>query len=185
MGTKIETNKDIVSFLKQQHEQVKGLFTTVLSTAGKEREKAFVELRRMLAVHETAEEEIVHPVARRTLADGEAVVRARLQEENTAKKALAELEKMDVDSAEFERNFRQLRDDVIAHATSEEKEEFERLGQELEPKELQRMRKAAELAEAIAPTRPHPGIESQAANMIAGPFAAMIDRTRDAITGKS
>ena len=46
------------------------------------------------------------------------------------------------------------------------------------------MGRAAKLAAAVAPTRPHPGVESQAANLIAGPFAAMLDRARDAITGK-
>src|SRR5687768_318566 len=96
MGIKIETNKDIVSFLKMQHEQVKALFERVELAKGEARAKAFVELRRMLAVHETAEEEIVHPVARRTLADGEAVVRARLHEERKAKAVLSELETLDV-----------------------------------------------------------------------------------------
>jgi hypothetical protein len=37
----------------------------------------------------------------------------------------------------------------------------------------------------MAPTRPHPGVESAAANILVGPFAAMLDRTRDAISGKS
>lgn len=185
MGVKIETNKDIVGFLKSQHQQVKGLFERVLSAKGKEREKLFVELRRTLAVHETAEEEIVHPVARRTLADGEAVVRARLHEENAAKKVLTVLETLDVDSAEFDQKLRALRVDVVAHAEKEEKEEFEKLGQELDAAQRQRMRKAAELAEAVAPTRPHAGVESHAANLIAGPFASMIDRARDALSGKS
>ena len=35
-----------------------------------------------------------------------------------------------------------------------------------------------------APTRPHAGVESQVANLTAGPFAAMLDRARDAIVGK-
>ena len=46
------------------------------------------------------------------------------------------------------------------------------------------MGRAAKLAETIAPTRPHPGVESQVANLLAGPFAAMLDRPRDAIIGK-
>jgi hypothetical protein len=50
--------------------------------------------------------------------------------------------------------------------------------------ELENMGRAAKLAEAIAPTRPHPGVESQVANLLAGPFAAMLDRARDAIVGK-
>jgi hypothetical protein len=47
------------------------------------------------------------------------------------------------------------------------------------------MKKAAKFAEAVAPTRPHAGIESAATNILVGPFASMMDRTRDALSGKS
>jgi hypothetical protein len=47
------------------------------------------------------------------------------------------------------------------------------------------MRRAVELAEAAAPTRPHPGVESAKANLLAGPFAAMLDRARDVLSGKA
>jgi phosphoglycolate phosphatase-like HAD superfamily hydrolase len=112
------------------------------------------------------------------------VVGARPAEEHEAKVALAELEKLDVDSEEFTRQLSELRDAVIAHAEHEEKEEFSRLQQELTARELQLMARATGIAEAIAPTRPHPGVESQLANLMVGPFAAMLDRARDAILGK-
>ena len=34
-------------------------------------------------------------------------------------------------------------------------------------------------AEAIAPTRPHPGVESPAAHLLLGPPMAVFDRVRD------
>jgi hemerythrin superfamily protein len=185
MGTMIQSGHDVVGFLKNQHELVKTLFDRVMAAHGEEREKEFYALRRLLAVHEAAEEEIVHPAARRALSNGEAVVEQRLREENQAKKALAEIEELDVDSVEFENQFRILRANVIVHAESEEALEFERLETKLEPARLERMRKAAEFAEAVAPTRPHPGIESRAANLLVGPFAAMLDRSRDALSGKT
>ncbi|HEX3598456.1 MAG TPA: hemerythrin domain-containing protein [Polyangiaceae bacterium] len=185
MGTMIQSTNDVVSFLKGQHQQVKRLFEKVLSAAGKDREEAFYTLRRMLAVHETAEEEIVHPAARRALVNGDAVVSARLLEENEAKRALSELEKLDANSPEFEAKFRKLQSDVIAHAESEEKQEFAVLKDALEPARLERMRRAAEFAESVAPTRPHAGVESATANLLAGPFASMLDRTRDALSGKA
>ncbi|MEV7141950.1 hemerythrin domain-containing protein, partial [Streptomyces tauricus] len=46
---------------------------------------------------------------------------------------------------------------------------------------LAALAKAVKAAEAMAPTRPHPGVESATANLAAGPVAALIDRTRDAI----
>ncbi|UXA08382.1 hemerythrin domain-containing protein [Mycobacterium sp. SMC-2] len=180
----IESPTDVVDFLVSQHQQIKSLFAEALAASGKDREKAFVELRRLLAVHETAEEEIVHPRAKRKLADGAAVVEERLHEEHEAKTVLQKLEKLDVDSAEFTRLLTELRDAVVEHAEHEERDEFSKLGQELSGDELERMGRAAKLAEAIAPTRPHAGVESQAANLAAGPFAAMLDRARDAIVGK-
>jgi Hemerythrin HHE cation binding domain len=182
--TAIKSRSDVVDFLVGQHERIKSMFAETLSASGKDREKAFVELRRMLAVHETAEEEIVHPRAKRKIADGAAVVDQRLEEEHEAKTVLQKLEKLDVDSEEFTRQLTELRDAVIDHAEHEEKDEFAKLGEELSDDELARMGRAAKLAEAIAPTRPHPGVESQAANLTAGPFAAMLDRARDAIMGK-
>jgi hemerythrin superfamily protein len=176
------TSQDVVAFLKEQHEQIKAMFQQVADTAGEDREKAFLQLRRLLAVHETAEEEIVHPRAKSELDNGEAVVAARLAEENEAKQVLTELEKLDVDSAEFEQKFANFRQDVIAHAEAEESEEFSQLAAQLDDGQLARMRKAAELAEKTAPTHPHAGVESQAANLAVGPFAAMLDRAKDLIS---
>lgn len=185
MATMISSGVDVVTFLKEQHEQIKELFARVNSSSGQEREEAFYSLRRLLAVHETAEEEIVHPAARKALPDGESLIDARLQEENEAKKLLSELEDLEVDSAAFQTTFSTLERAVLAHARAEEELEFARLESVFDQSRLQRMRKAAEFAEQAAPTRPHAGVESQASNILAGPFAAMIDRTRDMFSGKS
>lgn len=182
--TAIKSSADVVDFLVSQHHQIKSKFAETLEASGEAREKGFVELRRLLAVHETAEEEIVHPRAKRKIADGAAVVDQRLEEEHEAKTVLQKLEKLDVNSEEFTRELTKLRDAVIDHAEHEEHDEFAKLGQELSDDELERMGRAAQLAEAIAPTRPHAGVESQIANLAAGPFAAMLDRVRDAIAGK-
>lgn len=181
----VKSRADVIDLLIGQHEQIKSLFEETLSSSGNERESKFHDLRRLLAVHETAEEEIVHPRAKRKVPHGDTVVEARLEEEHEAKKALAELEDLDIDSQEFVNKLTELRQAVIDHAQHEETEEFAKLSAELSSGELERMGRAAELAEAIAPTRPHAGVESQIANLIAGPFAAMLDRARDAISGKA
>jgi hemerythrin superfamily protein len=183
--TQISSGQDVVSFLKSQHEQIKSLLSLVQESKGEQRSEAFTKLRRLLAVHETAEEEIVHPAAKRALEDGERVVDARLKEENEAKHMLAELEKMDVDAPEFETKLRAFEKDVVSHAEAEEHEEFSKLRAKLEDTQLERMRNAVKVAEALAPTRPHPGVESPMANLTAGPFAMMLDRARDLIAGKT
>jgi hemerythrin superfamily protein len=187
MGTKSQmaTGRDVVAYLKNQHEQIKGLFAQVIAATGEERKRVFYDLRSLMAVHETAEEQIVHPVAAKKLGPaGATAVDARLAEERKAKLALIALEQLDVTSEEFETKIRALQGDVLAHAQSEEREEFDKLGEALDSTHLARMKKAVELVEAVAPTRPHPGIESPLANMFVGPFASVIDRTRDALTMK-
>ncbi len=181
--TSLHSPVDVMDFLTAQHQRIRALFDETLLAAGQEREESFVRLRRLLAVHETAEEEIVHPRASREIDGGREVVDARLREEKTAKAALGELENVDVDSEFFTEKLRELRNDVLEHAEHEERDEFALLREELSDTELERMEKAVKLAEAVAPTRPHAGVESTLANVLAGPFAAMLDRARDAILG--
>ncbi|QBS46544.1 hemerythrin domain-containing protein [Nocardia sp. CS682] len=180
---RIDSTADVIDFLVEQHNRIRQLFTeTAAAVTPEEREQKFFELRRLLAVHETAEEEIVHPRARRALDNGDAIVDARLQEENKAKQALAELDKMNVNAPEFGVKLAALRDAVLNHAGHEESEEFKQLRTQLDQDDLERMRGVVEFAEKTAPTRPHPGVESAPANMFAGPFAAVLDRVRDAIS---
>jgi sulfur carrier protein ThiS len=98
---------------------------------------------------------------------------------------LGALEDLDVSSAEFERQFVLLQSMVLRHARAEEEQEFTRLADALDQSRLENMTKAVAVAEKFAPTRPHAGVESATTNMLVGPFASMIDRARDAISGKS
>jgi hemerythrin superfamily protein len=178
--TFVQSTDDVVKFLKGQHNLIKDMFEEVFSASDpKAREKAFVELRQLLAVHETAEEMVVHPRARHEIADGDEIVDARLREEHQAKEQLSKLESMDVSSKEFIDELTKFRDAVIDHAEHEENEEFNKLQRNLDSDDRERMAKAVQAAEAIAPTRPHPGLESAKANFAVGPFASMLDRARD------
>jgi len=181
--TFVQSTHDVVEFLKGQHNQIKDMFDDVLyASESKAREKAFVDLRQLLAVHETAEEMVVHPRARGELDDGDAIVDARLKEEHEAKQQLSQLEGMDIDSQEFLDALKVFKDAVVEHAEREELEEFDQLQRELGATDLKRMASAVQAAEAIAPTRPHAGVESAKLNFAVGPFASMLDRARDFIS---
>ncbi|SDD30763.1 hemerythrin domain-containing protein [Streptomyces prasinopilosus] len=172
---------DVVSLLMRQHGDIRNLFDEVEATGGEERRNAFRRLVRLLAVHETAEEEVVHPFARRALPGGEQVVEDRLAEEKAAKETLAALDGMDTDDPTFMPRLLQLRKDVQEHARAEERYEFTHIRRSTDATNLAAMAKAIKAAEAMAPTRPHPGVESGAANMALGPVAALMDRTKDAV----
>jgi hemerythrin superfamily protein len=180
--TFVQSTDDVVKFLKDQHNLIKDMFDDVLSASDpKTREKAFTDLRKLLAVHETAEEMIVHPRVRREAAKGEEIVDARLKEEHKAKQTLCKLEGMDIGSPKFIDELTKFRDAVVDHAEHEENEEFTKLERKLKADDRQWMAKAVLAVEAIAPTRPHPGVESAKMNFAAGPFASMLDRARDVL----
>lgn len=172
---------DVVALLRSQHERIRSMFDDVDHTADtEERQECFERLRRFLAVHETAEELIVHPRARHGEGGAE-VVDDRLREEHDAKEVLSRLDGMKVNDPSFRADFDLLREQVLAHAESEEREEFPLLEQITDEKTRTLMAQAVTAAEAMAPTHPHPGVESMAANLVAGPVASLVDRTRDAI----
>lgn len=98
----ITTTGDVVDYLKSQHETIKALFVETLDAAdATTRDEAFTRLRTMLAVHETAEEMVVHPRVRRKIDGGEQIVDDRLAEEHDAKVLLRDIEQLPRDSAEF------------------------------------------------------------------------------------
>lgn len=172
---------DVVDVLMTQHQQIRDLFNEVMTAGPDQRTEPFRNLVRLLAVHETAEEEVVHPLARRAIPEGDRVVDERLAEEHDAKDLLSRLDGMETDDAEFIPLLTRLREAVVAHARHEERYEFNYLRARCSPAELKGAATAVMAAEATAPTRPHPGVESAKANLAAGPIAAVIDRTRDAI----
>ncbi|GLW07652.1 hemerythrin [Microtetraspora sp. NBRC 13810] len=172
---------DVVELLIRQHMMIRQLFDEVEETPASDRAEAFQRLVRLLAVHETAEEEIVHPYARRKIEDGDNVVRDRLREEREAKELLSVMDKAGVADQNFSTNLAKLRAAVLAHANSEERYEFARLREATTEAERRAMAAGVKAAEALAPTHPHPGVESMKKNLLMGPPTALMDRTRDVI----
>jgi hemerythrin superfamily protein len=177
----VETPSDVVKYLEAQHDLIEDMFDEVLHASDTAaREAAFVALRQLLAVHETAEEMFIHPRARAEV--GDQLVDLRLQEEHDAKEQLSSIESLDIASEEFIDELIKLRQAVLAHAEREEDQEFTQLRRELTADERQRLTRAVQAAEAIAPTRPHPGVESAKLNFAVGPFVSLVDRARDLIS---
>lgn len=177
-----QQKQNVIDLLLAQHREIKHLFAAVAQAQGDEKRDLFNDLVRLLAVHESAEEQVVHPTARGKIEGGESIVDARLAEESDAKQALADLYDLGVDHPDFDAQLQMLAEEVIRHATAEETEEFVALRAMLSPAELTRMAGVVEAAESVAPTRPHPMAgESATANLLLGPPLAVFDRVRDAM----
>jgi hemerythrin superfamily protein len=173
---------DVIGAILEDHAEIKQMMTKVeTATTSDAKEEAFHSLVRKLAIHETAEEEVVHPLTRKA-PDGEEVTKELLQEEDQGKKVLAELEKMDVNDSEFGVKFEKLRRDVLHHAEEEEQQEHPRLQASVDDGKLRDLTKVFRAAEQTAPTHAHKAApESATGNMVAGPLVAIADRARDAI----
>lgn len=176
-----EHDHDVVELLLEQHERIRGLFFEVQDGTGDQRRDAFRRLRRLLAVHETAEEEIVHPLARQLMDGRSGIVEDRLMEERHAKQVLSRLDAMDTDEPGFIAELMVLREAVLDHARAEERHEFPLIRARCGEAERRGMAVAVRAAEMVAPTRPHPGTESATRNLLLGPVTAVADRTRDLI----
>jgi hemerythrin superfamily protein len=169
---------DAVALLLRQHEEIRTLFRRVEASRGERRAEEFDRLRRLLAVHETAEEQIVHPFVRHSGARGDRIVEARLKEEKEGKRMLRDLERMGTSDPSFPPMFARFRAAVLDHAEHEEREEFPELRRRGQA-ELRGMAAAIKAAEAMAPTHPHPGVESATSNILFGGFVSVADRMRD------
>ena len=94
---------------------------------------------------------------------------------------MAKLESLDFDTREFSSVFEEFRRAVLTHAEREENEVFPLLRQ-LDPGKLTPMATLVDSAKKAAPTHPHPHVPGTAtANLLAGPAAAVVDRTRDSL----
>jgi hemerythrin superfamily protein len=171
---------DVIDEVVHDHKEIKALFGKVETSSGKARHEAFEALVRKLAVHETAEQEVVHPLTQSVHA--KQVMEKRLSEEKQGEKALAALEEMGPDNPQFDEKFAKLKAKVLEHADQEEREEHVRLRDRVEADKLEALAPVFRAAESSAPTRPHPGGPTSAAgNMTVGPMTAIMDRARDAV----
>jgi hemerythrin superfamily protein len=173
---------DVIRILLEQHARIRALFAELKASPADDRGDLFRDLRALLAVHETAEELVLRPAA-----DGEAwkdVADERNAEEKEANEVLAELERLDPSSDAFLATLESFEKAVDQHAEAEENEEFPRVLSAWDEDRRQTMGGRLLSVQHMAPTRPHPAAAgSPAAVALTGPFAAMVDRVRDALSG--
>lgn len=173
---------DVVELLEAQHAEIRRLIDAVNAGRGGERRADFEALVRLLAVHETSEEEVVHPAVATFGDAAREAVEERKREEGEAKRVLADLESSGVEGEDFAGRFARFGRAVDDHATAEEVSIFPLLRSELDDDARRGMATLLVAAQAIAPTHAHRHApESALGNLAVGPFVAVVDRVRDAI----
>lgn len=172
---------DVIRILLEQHAQVRDLFAEIQQAPAGDRQEPFDRLRALLAVHETAEELVLRPQA-----DGSEwkdVATERNSEEAEANEMLAGLERMDTATEGFLAKLQEFEKSVDEHAEAEESQEFPRVLDALDEDERRKLGSRLRAVEKMAPTHPHPtAAGSTTAVALTGPFAAMVDRVKDALS---
>lgn len=171
-----------IEVLKQDHRRVEQLFgyyrQGAASLDGKQ--EIVKEIISELSIHAAIEEEILYPVVREALPDGDELAQESLQEHHQAKQVLADLDAMAPDAPEFDQKVGQLIEDIEHHVEEEEGEMFPKLTYALDEESLADIGRELEEAKKRAPTRPHPSAPDQPPGIkVAGPAAALLDRLRD------
>jgi len=144
--------RDIVQVLLGQHEEIKRRFAQLQAADGEERGRLFGELADLLHARETGEQQVAHPVIRGDATGGRQIAADRLEEEQKADRALAELKALGVGHPNFRAKLEAFHRAVLAHAAAEEEQEFPRLG-------LLPPRRRQELAEELRTVQNAPNPE--------------------------
>lgn len=172
---------DVVDLLQEQHARIDQFFLTALTAQGQPRHDAFVDLVRLLSLHETVEEEIVHPIARDVLPPRpDEGVDLLLEEEHRIRRHLIELTTAGADAPDFVDRLRALREAVLTHVRREERDEFPRLRRDAGQR-LRGLADAVRAAEAVIPARPHPDVAYATTNVLVGLPTAIADLVRGTV----
>ncbi|MGH9126157.1 MAG: hemerythrin domain-containing protein [Acidimicrobiales bacterium] len=173
-------DKDIVELLLADHKEAESLLGKI-GQSSVDQSKLFDDLVSALVAHEVAEEEVVYPVVRSSVPNGDQVAEPRIAEQQKAEELLAKMETMDRHSSQFATSMATLKKEALAHAQSEEQHVFPKLRESVSEDRRAQLATAYRAAKAAAPTHPHPGApNTPPGNVAVGSIAAVGDRVRDA-----
>jgi hypothetical protein len=175
-----DRGQDVLELLSAHHVRMNRLCGRAAGFTGDEARMAFGDLAQLIAVHEIAEEQMIHPLVRRLRPDDHLVDRL-LDEESQISEALSD----SVHAAghgHLDDAIGGLRGMVIAHSGREERDEYPQFRRSVPVRERREMGRAVRAAEAAAAAEAGPRDPA-----LAGPraVAETADRVRDALAGFS
>ncbi|WP_088290558.1 hemerythrin domain-containing protein [Kineosporia sp. A_224] len=182
-----DAHDDVITELVVDHREVEELFARLEGPLSPEdRQDALEHLVAELVRHSVAEEAWIYPAMRDRLDDGNAIADRETAEHHEVELMLKELEGTDPHSPASRPVLEALMTAVRGHVAEEEKQLFPALRAVYSAEELHDLGDKVRTAKKAAPTRPHPGApRDQVSRRVMGPFVGLVDRTRDALSGRS
>jgi hemerythrin superfamily protein len=178
--------QDIVDDVITDHREVEEVFVEIEKGGSGNKRDLVEHVIAELVRHSVAEEQYLYPAARKALPDGDKIVDHELEEHAEAEKVMKSLEETDADDPRFDELTRKLIDAIRHHVEDEEKDLLPKLREACDSAELRELGEKFEKSKKMAPTRPHPAAPDRPpANKILGPGVGLIDRMRDALSGRN
>ncbi|MGW6731000.1 hemerythrin domain-containing protein [Streptomyces sp. NPDC055013] len=178
---------NVIDELVTDHREVEEFFGRIeaLPSGDKDRklyaDRATMELVR----HSVAEEAYLYPAVREHVAGGNVIADREIDDHSRAERLMKDLEGCDADDPDFDRLIGMLMTEVRSHLADEEQNLFPRLRAACPPETLDELGDKVRQAKKLAPTRPHPSVpDTPPANKLLAPGAGLVDRLRDALSGR-
>lgn len=178
---------DVFEILKQDHREVEGMLAQLTASGPQDEEHAALAERLVIeeSKHEAAEEMYFWPSVRQSLPEGDELADEALRQEREGKGILEELRKAAPEDSQFETLIQSFALAGRDHIAFEEEQVWPKLRQALPPAEQAELGEKIQSAKDSGPTRPHPRApDSPGALKTAGAAAALVDKVRDAATGR-
>ena len=174
---------EITELLINDHHEVNQLFGRFSRASKPETlDELAKQIIHELSVHAAIEEQFVYPVVRVKVANGSRMADHGIEEHHEVKQLLVELEKGDASTAGFAETMKKVASAVHDHVGDEEGEVLPALREATGDGLRDKLGALAEGAKSLVPTHPHPLVPGKAtAQMVAGPWASLLDRTRDLV----
>ncbi|OBI90041.1 hemerythrin domain-containing protein [Mycobacterium asiaticum] len=181
---------DALTFLRQDHKSVLGLFETLdgaPSGSGAEASGLETVVNNLIIAesqHEAIEEQFFWPAVRDAI--GDSIADKAVEQEQAGKKLLQRLE----DGKPGDPDYHEALQEFIAlgreHIAYEQDVVWPQVENALSRDELEKIGSKLEAAKKMAPTRPHPNTPPNSTVLkTMGMGAAVMDHVRDAVTGRS
>ncbi|MFJ7074077.1 hemerythrin domain-containing protein [Streptomyces sp. NPDC098781] len=178
---------NVIDELVTDHHEVEELFGRIegLTPGHKDRKLYADQVTMELVRHSVAEEAYLYPAVRKHVPGGDAIADREIEDHSEAERIMKDLEGCDAGDPEFDRLIGMLMTEVRSHIADEESSLFPQLRAACTPDALDELGDKVRQAKKVAPTRPHPSApDTPPANKLLAPGAGMVDRLRDALSGR-
>ena len=179
-------SQDVLDLLMQEHREVEALLDQISQPEQNPDSRDTADrVIAMLVKHSVAEEMYVYPVMEQYLPNGKQDVEHDKQEHQELEELLKALEGLAPEEDGFAQCVSKIQEVLNDHVHDEEDEQFPKLREAVPADTLVDLRGKVEMAEKVAPTRPHPEApHSELFHKVVGPGVGMVDRLRDALSGR-